>query len=307
MTQQSTEGEGKEVIHAEAVPAESGNTAVAAPSGATSVFDIAPAEFNAQLDNRKKNRASLIQWIKDHLKPDLDYHTIQNRKFIGKAGAEKIGSLLGLVARYPKFADYQQKILDGEPLPEIIVLSCELWSGDKIVAEGIGARQRAHKADSNDPNKSLKMAMKSALCSATLGLGLSELFSQDGEAVQERENNNKPQPAKAAAGKSTKPRTKADEKTIAIAWRCMKRLQDLAERGEIEPVQKGTFNQSDFINGFVEKYAEGYKVKPSEGEMTAANNAWNQFSDISETIAARDKAAKKGGDQPPSEMDDVPF
>jgi len=96
-----------------------------------------------------------------------------------KPGAEKICGMLGLIPRFPNLDQYEQAVIGGSTL-KMIILKCELHTGNGFVAaEGNGART-VDKQDNGDINKSLKMAEKSAHIDATLRVaGLSELFTQD--------------------------------------------------------------------------------------------------------------------------------
>jgi hypothetical protein len=87
--------------------------------------------------------------------------------------------MLGLIPRFPNLDQYEQAVIGGSTL-KMIILKCELHTGNGFVAaEGTGART-VDKQDNGDINKSLKMAEKSAHIDATLRVaGLSELFTQD--------------------------------------------------------------------------------------------------------------------------------
>ena len=163
------------------------------PSG-ISPFDLEPVVFQAALDRRKANREALLKWLASSLKDDVDFgriHVVSKEKCpkgkyctdprhfskdtLFKPGAEKICSMLGLTARYPNAAEYEEKAIRGEPI-DTIILRCELVSASGLVcSEGMGAR----KVEYGDLNKALKMAEKSAKINATLQLGLSDIYTQD--------------------------------------------------------------------------------------------------------------------------------
>ena len=164
-----------------------------------STFDIAPQQFQRGLDRRKKNRKALIAWVQEELKEGTDWgriHVIKkdqcpdgkycqnpyhfSKASLWKAGAEKICGMMGLKSSWPNFGRWEDKILDGGDINQILI-RCELINdAGLIVSTGIGAR--AVKADYDDLNKSFKMAKKSSLIDAVLNCaGLSEIFTQDVE------------------------------------------------------------------------------------------------------------------------------
>ena len=150
-----------------------------------STFDIAPQQFQRGLDRRKKNRKALIAWVQEELKEGTDWgriHVIKkdqcpdgkycqnpyhfSKASLWKAGAEKIGGMMGLKSSWPNFGRWEDKILDGGDINQILI-RCELINdAGLIVSTGIGAR--AVKADYDDLNKSFKMEKKSSLIDAVL-------------------------------------------------------------------------------------------------------------------------------------------
>jgi hypothetical protein len=147
-----------------------------------SPFDISPSTFSSNLERRKTNRQTILNWIKDNLVEGVDFGVIPTKKStpkksLFKSGAERILVLLGVTQSYPAFKDYEQAAITGQPLEQIII-RCDLLLNGDIVASGIGAR--AVKDDFGNLNKSLKMATKSAMILACLSLvGLSEIFTLD--------------------------------------------------------------------------------------------------------------------------------
>lgn len=147
-----------------------------------SPFDISPTTFSNNLERRKTNRQTILNWIKDNLVEGVDFGVIPTKKgtpkkSLFKSGAERILVLLGVTQSYPAFKDYEQAAISGQPLEQIII-RCDLLLNGDIVASGIGAR--AVKDDFGNLNKSLKMAAKSAMILACLSLvGLSEIFTLD--------------------------------------------------------------------------------------------------------------------------------
>lgn len=167
-----------------------------------SPLDANPAEFRGALVRRGENRKSLIDWVRDALVDGTDFgkiHTKNKRECkhggppkctpeqepwhwskptLRKPGAEKICGMLGLNPTFPTLKEYEALALQGMEIKSII-LRCHLLTADeRVVAEGIGARNV--ESDYGDLNKALKMAAKSAQIDATLRCaGLSEIFTQD--------------------------------------------------------------------------------------------------------------------------------
>jgi len=159
-----------------------------------SALDLKPSLFKAGLERRKKNRDVLIDHIREALVEGTDFgriHVIKrdrcdrgqycdnayhfSKPSLWKAGAEKIAGILGLRVTWPTLRAYEDRIIRGEAVTEIL-LRCELTNaGGFIVAEGIGGR-----TNDGDLNKALKMAKKSGQIDAVLNVGgLSEVFTQD--------------------------------------------------------------------------------------------------------------------------------
>ncbi len=174
-----------------------------------STFDIQPQSFQAGLNRRKKNRKALITWIQEELKEGTDWgriHVVKkdqcpdgrycqnpyhfSKPSLWKAGAEKIVGMMGLKATWPNMDRWEDKILEGGSIDQLL-LRCELVNdAGLVVSTGIGAR--AASSDYGDLNKAFKMAKKSSLIDAVLNCaGLSEIFTQDVEDMD---------PAKISAG-----------------------------------------------------------------------------------------------------------
>lgn len=179
------------------------------PAVPMSVWDMPAEQFKAALDNRKANRAALIDYVSSHLtqageNKDGDYWVIRGKKVLAKAGAEKILSLLGLTAHFPSLAEYERAALEGKPINNI-VLACEIRKADGAVVAHGGGIGRAGEFG-NDLNKMLKMTRKRALIDATLGLGLSVLYTQDIEEKQAEARAAPPKkPARKPAAKKSAP------------------------------------------------------------------------------------------------------
>ncbi len=185
------------------LPTETDQAAVLPSVMPKSPLDWPVEMFTQALDRREVNRKALLKWIESNLKPRIDFgqiHVVGKNKCqyakngnpqecpnkyhwskpsLWKPGAEKICGMLGLIPRFPNLAEYEKAVIGGSTL-KMIILKCELHTGNGFVAaEGTGART-VDKQDYGDINKSLKMAEKSAHIDATLRVaGLSELFTQD--------------------------------------------------------------------------------------------------------------------------------
>ncbi len=227
------------------------------PSTATNPLDLPVEVFVASLDRRKQNRQALVEWVKDALKPDVDYgriHVVSKGKCqatarkeecndashyakdsLWKPGAEKISGMLGLIVHYPNIGDYEQAAVSGVDINSI-VLRCHLLDGSgNIVAEGIGARD-AKKDDWGDLNKALKMACKSAHIDATLRCaGLSEVFTQD---MDEQTHTKQSEPESA-------PIAEAAPEVELMSLDCVAVLSDLIK--EVRKTKEARTNLRDRI------------------------------------------------------------
>jgi hypothetical protein len=155
-------------------------------------MDASPALFRAGLDRRKENRSTLMDWIRSSLVEGRDYGSImikgqRSKPSLLKPGAEKIAGMLGLIPRFPNLKQYEDAVLDGKPINNII-LKCELHNQiGEVIGEGVGARS-VETQDNGDLNKSLKMAAKSAMIDCILRTaGISEVFTQDIEGMPVQE------------------------------------------------------------------------------------------------------------------------
>jgi len=167
----------------------------------SSPLDLPVENFSKALMRREDNRRALLNWVKLHLRPNIDFGQIHvfgkekclfakegranectdpkhwSKASLWKSGAEKICGMLGLVPRFPNLNEFESATMRGEDI-KVIIIKCQLQTESGFIAgEGIGARCIIQ--DSGDINKSLKMAAKSAHIDATLRVaGLSELFTQ---------------------------------------------------------------------------------------------------------------------------------
>lgn len=170
-----------------------------APVQVRNAFDLAPAQFKAGLKRQGENRTALMTWIKGEMHEGVDYgkiHVVSRDKCskgkfcdnphhfskdsLFKPGAEKIVGMMGFRAIWPTLVQYENAAIEGKQINQV-ALRCQLVDkSGNIISEGWGARNLAQ--DSNDLNKSVKMAKKSGLIDAVLNAGgLSEVFTQDVE------------------------------------------------------------------------------------------------------------------------------
>lgn len=129
-----------------------------------------------------------------------DYHIIQGKKSLAKGGAEKIASIFKWTAKFDKDVEALEMMGIDKGL---VAFKCTLANGG-FVGEGRGAASLAK--NNGDPNKTLKMAQKSAFIDAVLrASGLSDFFTQDLEDMP-KEEISKPQttPQKKPSDKQVK-------------------------------------------------------------------------------------------------------
>jgi hypothetical protein len=139
------------------------------------------ADYN--IDAFLEKRAEFIKKVNAIMVEKKDYHVIQGKKSLAKGGAEKIASIFGWTARFEKDQDVAEAFTEVKGL---LAFVCVLSKGDVLVGQGRGAST----LDKNgtDPNKTIKMAQKSAFIDAVLrASGLSDFFTQDLEDMPQQE------------------------------------------------------------------------------------------------------------------------
>jgi hypothetical protein len=169
------------------------STDIAVREPAAAPLDVNVEAFQAALDRRGANRKALMTWVSGALVDGTDYGSVKtkggmSKPSLRKPGAEKICGMLAVTVHFPNLPEYEQAVLRGAEIKQII-LHCQLRTADgTVVAEGVGARSLSQ--DQGDLNKALKMAAKSAHIDATLRMaGLSEVFTQDLEDMVPREGD----------------------------------------------------------------------------------------------------------------------
>lgn len=214
------------------------------PVAPASPLDLPAEQFQAGLDRRKRNRASLMAWIREALVDGVDFGRVATRRgpskpSLWKPGAEKICGMLGVSVCYPTLGDYEQAALHGVQLVHVI-LRCELRdAAGNPVADGVGARSL--RQDGGDLNKSLKMAEKSAHIDATLRMaGLSEVFTQDledmahGQNLEEAPRNPGAHPSQDRAPRPAPARPR-QQRPSRISAAQLKRLEARIARFRLDP------------------------------------------------------------------------
>lgn len=129
----------------------------------------------ADIDGFLEKRKEFIDKVSAICVEGKDYHIIQGKKSLAKGGAEKIASIFQWNATFIK--DTESLEMLGE-INGLVAFKCTLAKGNKYVGEGRGAASLGK--NNGDPNKTLKMAQKSAFIDAVLrASGLSDFFTQD--------------------------------------------------------------------------------------------------------------------------------
>lgn len=129
----------------------------------------------ADIDGFLIKRQEFIQKVSAICVEGKDYHIIQGKKSLAKGGAEKIASIFQWNSTFNK--DTESLEMLGQEVG-LVAFKCTLAKGSKFVGEGRGAATL--KKNAGDPNKTLKMAQKSAFIDAVLrASGLSDFFTQD--------------------------------------------------------------------------------------------------------------------------------
>lgn len=168
-------------------PADAPVAVLDAPRTTTALTPV--DDLEAALQTWTTQRAIVQRFLKQELKPNIDYYTLkiggkESKASLSKAGAEKVMGWLKLQASFTPDTGTWEML--GRPTDQVFyICTLRTRSGD-IVGEGRGAR--SIKKDGGDVNKAIKMAEKSANVSAVLRTGaLSDIFTQDLEDSQEPE------------------------------------------------------------------------------------------------------------------------
>lgn len=156
--------------------------------------DMEVEDIKRGMERRQAARRALLHWIDEHLEEGVDFgriHVVKKEKCphgrhcteqshfskpsLWKPGAEKIAFWLGM---QPVWPELEAELGHLKADATLTALRCVLLDERlNVASEGVGARGLAQ--DYDNVNKALKMAKKSGLIDAVLGLGLSDLFTQD--------------------------------------------------------------------------------------------------------------------------------
>ena len=147
--------------------------------------------FKRGVNDLLSKRSYFISQVMPKLKESQDFYIIKGKKSLAKGGAEKLASIYNLTAVFER-DDNALEMLSG--VKNLVAFVCILTKNNAVVGQGRGADTLAR--NSNDANKTLKMAQKRAYIDAVIRTtGLSDIFTQDIEdmnlgEISETGNNN---------------------------------------------------------------------------------------------------------------------
>lgn len=153
-------------------------TIESAPPREVAIFT--PSELASSVKTEAERRKVLENYIKSHLKRDVDYGVIpgarNGKRCLLKPGAEKFCSLLQLRAEFSP-DEMTLRMLGGEG--GVVAYICRLIHipSGIMASEGRGACGLAERQ--GNPNTTVKIAEKRAQIDAVLRLGFSDSFTQD--------------------------------------------------------------------------------------------------------------------------------
>lgn len=216
--------------------------------------EIIPQDNDYDIDGFLAKRSEFITKVNSIMVEKADYHVIQGKKSLAKGGAEKIASIFGWTAEFSKDTD----VLEAFKLDGLIAFNCNLTKFGQRVGQGRGAATLQKNA--GDPNKTIKMAQKSAFIDAVLrASGLSDFFTQDLEDMPKEQIS---QP------------TQTSQKEVLATEKQLKFIKSLMKEKGIEKLSDIGFNPTDngkFISmGFAKEIIEKLL---SLGEETSVDKA----------------------------------
>lgn len=154
-----------------------------APLPKTSKEIVTTEQQEVNIDAFIERRKAFIEKVSAICVEGKDYHVIQGKKSLAKGGAEKIGSIFGWQAEFHKDTETLEMLGEQKGL---VAYVCNLTKDLNFAGQGRGAAILSK--NGNDPNKTIKMAQKSAFIDAVLRTsGLSDFFTQDLEDMDEKE------------------------------------------------------------------------------------------------------------------------
>ncbi len=156
--------------------------------------DMEVEDITRGMERRQAARRALLHWVDEHLEEGVDFgriHVVKKEKCpdgryctnqshfskpsLWKPGAEKIAFWLSMQPVWPELEAELGHLKAGSTLTALRCVLIDEYNN--VASEGVGARGLAQ--DHDNVNKALKMAKKSGLIDAVLGLGLSDIFTQD--------------------------------------------------------------------------------------------------------------------------------
>lgn len=270
-------------------------------------IEINTKDLKTALDQQTKQRELIANFIRDHLKPDIDYlkiHVVKNcdneyscknpkhfsKNILAKPGQEKIFSLFQLTSELERDNETMEMLND---IRNLVAYKCNVKRGDKIVAEGRGAAVVGDKR--RDVNATIKIAEKRARMDACLALGFSEYFAQDlddpdyqnQKKAAEDQNNNKNETLvdKLPKRPSNAPMN-LQEKTILAKW-LMKRGFNTPE----EQIEILAINGINDLKNISSGIAKSMIQKLSNESFTVAKTD-TVLDDIDESVNLDDELEK---------------
>ena len=193
----------------DAPPPAAGDPAVSQPTEPTpSILTIAPDALREIVAAEEARREIIREFISRQLKSGTDYGTItsngrESKPSLFKPGAERICLLLQLRPRFS--ADRATLAMAGNP-PGLFAYICRLMdSHGNIVGEGRGAAALTER-EGWTVNNTIKICEKRAQVDAVLRVaGLSEIFTQDIEDLDQRQamSHDAPRPPAPAEATTT--------------------------------------------------------------------------------------------------------
>lgn len=156
---------------------------------------LTPPVNDYDIDAFIEKRKEFIEKVNAIMVEGKDYHVIQGRKSMAKGGSEKIANIFGWTATFEKDQDAMEAFSALKDAG-VICFVCNLWKAGVRVGQGRGAAALAK--NGGDPNKTLKMAQKSAFVDAVIrASGLSDFYTQDLEHMEPQQVQGYPTPTQA--------------------------------------------------------------------------------------------------------------
>ena len=131
--------------------------------------------FKQGVNDLLSKRSYFISQVMPKLKESQDFYIIKGKKSLAKGGAEKLASIYNLTAIFERDDNALEMLSE---VKNLVAFVCVLTKNNVVAGQGRGADTLAR--NSNDANKTLKMAQKRAYIDAVIRTtGLSDIFTQD--------------------------------------------------------------------------------------------------------------------------------